>query len=85
MAVPMLLLSEDSYRPIRMMKTSNFPPGEVRAYSQESRRGIQPHLILFILVLRHRLGETNRERSDPPDLDEFGLGKVSFRAHLSVK
>lgn len=50
-------------------------------------QGIQPHLIpiLIILVLPKRLGESNPEARNPPLFDEIGFGKVSFRAHLSVK
>ena len=41
MAVPMLF-SEDSYRPIRMMKTSIFPPREARGLLAKQRRNPAP-------------------------------------------
>jgi hypothetical protein len=58
-----------------------FRPGNDRANLRKLRRDPAE----FILVLVRELSERNRDERIPWSFDEFGAGKVSFPAQVSVK
>jgi hypothetical protein len=64
-----------------MMNTSILSAREECGHLGEAAPGPD----LSILVLVRQPGEDNQEVRKPLLFDEFGLGKVSFPAHLSVK
>ncbi len=64
------------------MKASLFSARQMSGLIFESYAEIQPEPII---VLTSGTGETDQDGRISLDFDEFGWGKVSFRAQLSVK